>query len=246
MKLLFNIGVILFVFSFLFECSFFGYQSPRYVKLAHEITEKVAKELKAQKNLYLIGTGGRMMDDIQMMAMSFNYYQEVNLEQARKLLIYVINEYISDINNDQDVRPYLHEYPFTSKNVEIRIFIYGPDRRKLPPEKIGYISSIDGVLEYYTRADDDHPICRETYAEALSEIAFSQELEMGFIMQPTGVVFSGSRPCTFFGRRYRNQLQILEPHLNANFWDHEFLSPTFAQSIQYHITNYLKDCGGSK
>jgi hypothetical protein len=246
MKRFLNFSLVLFMFVSVFGCSFFRDQMPNYEKMADKTTGRTAEKLKKEKRLILIGIGGRMMDDIQMMAMSFNYYQEVNLEQARKLLIYVINEYISDINNDQDVRPYLHEYPFTSKNVEIRIFIYGPDRRKLPPEKIGYISSIDGVLEYYTRADDDHPICRETYAEALSEIAFSQELEMGFIMQPTGVVFSGSRPCTFFGRRYRNQLQILEPHLNANFWDHEFLSPTFAQSIQYHITNYLKDCGGSK
>jgi len=46
--------------------------------------------------------------------------------------------------------------------------------------------------------------------------------------------------------KYGNQLQILEPHPDANFWDHEFLSPTFAQPIQYHITNYLKDYGGSK
>ncbi len=53
MKLFFNVGAILFMFSFLFGCSSFGYQSPRYVQLAHEITEKTAKELKAQKNLYL-------------------------------------------------------------------------------------------------------------------------------------------------------------------------------------------------
>jgi RHS repeat-associated protein len=46
--------------------------------------------------------------------------------------------------------------------------------------------------------------------------------------------------------KYGNQLQMLEPHPNANFWDHEFLSPTFAQPIQYHITNYLKNYGGSK
>src|SRR3989304_4343271 len=63
MRLFFSIGVILFMFSFLFGCSSFGYQSPRYVKLAHEITEKTAKELKMQKNLYLIGTGGQMMED---------------------------------------------------------------------------------------------------------------------------------------------------------------------------------------
>ena len=108
MKLFFNVGVILFMFSFLFGCSSFGHQSPRYVKLAHEITEKTAKELKMQKNLYLIGTGGQMMDDIQMMAMSFNYYQEVNLKTARELTVHAVNEYLSAINNNKEIKPYLH------------------------------------------------------------------------------------------------------------------------------------------
>jgi len=46
--------------------------------------------------------------------------------------------------------------------------------------------------------------------------------------------------------KYGGELQILEPHPNANFWDHEFLSPTFESSIQRHITNYIKNYGGSK
>jgi hypothetical protein len=111
------------------------------------------------------------------MAMSFSYYHEAKVEQARELITYAINTYLSDINNNQEIRPYLHEYPFTAKNVEIRLFIYGPDRRELSPEKIGYVSSIDGVLEYYTRSDKDHPICKETYDEALGKISSSQELE---------------------------------------------------------------------
>ena len=162
MKLFFNVGAILFMFSFLFGCSSFGYQSPRYVKLAHEITEKTAKELKAQKNLYLIGTGGQMMDDIQMMAMSFNYYQEVNLKTARELTIYAVNEYLSTINNNKEVRPYLHEYPFTAKNIEIRIFVYNPDRSELPLEKIYCIECINGSLEYYARSNPRQAIYEET------------------------------------------------------------------------------------
>ena len=46
--------------------------------------------------------------------------------------------------------------------------------------------------------------------------------------------------------KYGRELQILEPHPDANFWDHEFLSPTFAKPIQRHITNYLGNYGGSK
>jgi len=149
--------------------SSFGYQSPRYVKLAHEITDKTAKKLKDQKNLILIGTGGKMMDDIQAMDMSFNYYQVVNLEEARKLIGFIISEYLSDINNNQEIRPYLHEYPFTAKNVEIRIFIYNLDRSKVSPEKIYYVSAIDGIIDYYIRGPEKYSrkaIQEETYEEA--------------------------------------------------------------------------------
>ena len=171
MKLFFNVGAILFMFSFLFGCSSFGYQSPRYVKLAHEITEKTAKELKAQKNLYLAGTGGQMMDDIQMLAMSFDYYQEVDLKTGRELIVHVINEYLSAINSNKEIRLYLHEYPFNAKNIEIRIFIYNPDRSELPPEKIDCITSLNGTLKYYTRANPRQAIYEETYEQASRTIS---------------------------------------------------------------------------
>ena len=51
MKILFNCGVMLFMFSFIFGCSSSGYQSPDYEKIADEITGKTAKKLEEQKNL---------------------------------------------------------------------------------------------------------------------------------------------------------------------------------------------------
>ncbi len=179
MKRFLNFSLFLVMFVSVFGCNSFRDQMPDYEKIADKITNRTAEKLKKERKLILIGIGGRMMDDIQMMAMSFNYYHEVNLEQARELLIYAINEYLSDINNNQDIRPYLHEYPFTSKNVEIMIFVYGPDRLELPAEKIYCITSRNGVIRYYTRSDRDHPMCKETYDEALNEIAFSQGLETG-------------------------------------------------------------------
>lgn len=170
MKCFLNFSLILIIFTFFLGCSSVQYQSPRYIKLAHEITANTAEKLEEQKKLFLIGTGGRMMNDIQMMAMSFNYYCEVDLKQARELIVFAINEYLANINNNQEIRPHLHEYPFNEKNVDIMIFVYGPDRHKLPPEKIYCITSCNGVIKYYTRSDRDHPICKETYEQALNEI----------------------------------------------------------------------------
>ncbi len=46
--------------------------------------------------------------------------------------------------------------------------------------------------------------------------------------------------------KYGNQLQVLEPHPNANFWDHEVLSPTFSPKIKDHIKDYIENYGGKK
>lgn len=177
MKLFFILGVSFFMFSFLLNQDPFGHQSPRYIKLAHEVTEKTAKKLEGQSGLDLVGTGGQMMDDIQMMAMDFNFYQEVDLKTSRKLIVHVINEYLEAINRNKEIRPHLHEYPFTAKNVEIRILIYNPDGSKLPLEKIYCIECMNGILEYYTRSNPHQAISKESYEEALQAISSSSNIE---------------------------------------------------------------------
>ena len=44
--------------------------------------------------------------------------------------------------------------------------------------------------------------------------------------------------------RYRDELIVLEPHPDANFFDHDFLSPTFAEPIKRHTKDYIKKYGG--
>ena len=176
MKRIFNLGIMIGMFSFLFGCSAFS-PSQDYEKIADKITAKTAKKLKEQKGLSLAGTGGQMMDDIQMMAMSFDYYQEVDLKAARELVVHVINEYLSAINRSKEIRPYLHEYPFNAKNVEIRIWVFEPNGSNPPLDQIYYISAIDGILAYYLDLPETHSrqaLHKETYERALQEIASNQ------------------------------------------------------------------------
>lgn len=172
MKRFLSLSLVLLIISLAFGCNSMTYKLSDDEKIVNQITKETAKKLKEKKNLVLIGTGGQMMDEIEMLSMSFNYYQEIDLNTARNLIIYAINEYLSDINNKKEIRPYLSNYPFTSKNVEIMIFVYGPDGLELPAKKIYSITSIDGVLEYYTRSDRDHPLFQETYDEALQAISW--------------------------------------------------------------------------
>jgi hypothetical protein len=70
------------------------------VKLADQITKNTALKLRKEKGLVLAGTGGGMMDDVNFMFMSFDYFQEVDVDKARTLLVEAAQEYLSAINTD--------------------------------------------------------------------------------------------------------------------------------------------------
>jgi hypothetical protein len=94
-----------------------------YITMANRLLSKTAKQLKIEKDLIPIGDNGQMMGDIKTMGLSFNYYHLLNLEKARELLLYASNVFLKNINENKEIRPYLHNYPFTQKNIELVIFI---------------------------------------------------------------------------------------------------------------------------
>ncbi|MBS0637120.1 MAG: hypothetical protein JSS12_06390, partial [Verrucomicrobia bacterium] len=65
--------VSVLLFSSFFLDKFF---EPNYEKIADGITAKVAKKIQNEKGLVPVGTGGGMLGDIYMMAISFNCCQE--------------------------------------------------------------------------------------------------------------------------------------------------------------------------
>ena len=154
-----------------YSCS---WPSVNYEKLADKITARTAKKLKQEKGLILVGSGGRMMGDIKMMMMSFDYHKVVDMDEARKLLIYCVEEYLNAINSDEKVRPYLHNYPFTDKNIEIEIVFRNPDGSKVAPNEITIATADEGRLAYSIDDPEKHTlkrIHRETYEEALKIVS---------------------------------------------------------------------------
>jgi len=151
-------------------------QSPLdYEKIADGITNKTAKKLQKEKGLVLIGTGGQMMNDIQMMAMSFDLYREVNLEEARELLVFIVQKYLKNINKTEEIKPYLHEDPFTVGNIEIRIWLHNPDGSDLASEKIRYISVLEGKFKCRSELLGRRPFHEESYEEAVKIVNSQKE-----------------------------------------------------------------------
>ena len=142
-------------------------------KLANKILRKAAFQIQEKTGMFPSGDGARMMDEIKMLALSFRYYQEVSIEQGRELLVTSVEEFLSIINADDKIRPYLNNYPFEPQNIEIAIIFYNPNGSDIKLGELSVLSIIEGTLEY----DVNDPkttflktIYKESYEEALQKI----------------------------------------------------------------------------
>lgn len=156
----------------LFGCSEFTHSS--YVpsekqKIVNEIRKKVAVELMQKTGLQPFGTGGQMMDQVKMLALAFQYNKPLEIEEGRTLLVNAVETFVSRINSDERIRPYLNNYPFEPKNVEIMIVIRNPDFSSVEPEKICLLVARRGDCQYETndsKTDLLKTIYKETFFEA--------------------------------------------------------------------------------
>ncbi len=164
--------ILLTTLTILYTKSFFKDSglSPDEI-FVNKINRKVFCQLKKEKDLYACGTGGQGVHEIKMLYCAFDYYNEIDIENARELIMSAGNLYLNEINSDERIRPYLAEYPF--KNIEISIFLSNEDGSELPKDKIRIISMKEGILRYKIGILDSKGyrtiICEETFDEALKK-----------------------------------------------------------------------------
>ncbi len=159
------------LFFLMIGCS----QAEDYPTLARQVRSQTANQLEKERDLFCVGTGGQMMGDIQAIELEFQYFHLVNLEESRELLVHAIRTFLKNINDNKELRPYLHNYPFTTKNIEITIWILQPDGHYPPQGDIKCIYLEDGTLKYELVAPEKftpRPVLHEeTYEEALKVLA---------------------------------------------------------------------------
>ena len=104
----------------------------------------------------------------------FDYYNEIDVAEARELLMTAGNLYLREINDNEKIRPYLANYPFKPENIQIAIFLENPNGSKTASEKLSIITMKEGVLRYDIGVLDSRnaliTICEETYDEAAAKL----------------------------------------------------------------------------
>lgn len=130
--------ITLVILVFLNSCN--GHREETYVDVAHEIQAASAKKIEQETPLRLIGTGGGLMDRVNMLALSFIYQGEVDEETSRELLVKCAQTLLNNVNSNKKIRPYLKDYPFGPKNIHITIYFRGLNDINIPDGKISTVS----------------------------------------------------------------------------------------------------------
>jgi len=170
--------ISLYALSLCFSLNSYEMPLPAKEKYANQSINQACKIINKEKKLYAIGTGGEMLDEVNALCLTFEGYQEIGLEEARELIVYCVSTFLNIINSNQQLQPYLGNYPFTSQNVEIMIFLYKPDRQEVGPDNISLVRSMKGLVEYhygYPLYKISEPFLRESYQEACDKLALEKK-----------------------------------------------------------------------
>ncbi len=145
---------------------------PDKQSLSNEVRNHTILELRAKKDLRACGVGSGMMNQIKMLAISFYYYNEVNIDQARDLLMTASTIFLRNINTKEKIRPFLQNYPFEAKNIEIRIFLMKPDGSRPDAGNLTIVTMIEDELTYSVARPGTKMldiVYEETFDEALTK-----------------------------------------------------------------------------
>ena len=156
-----------------------------YELYANKIVSSFARDMKKELGLICIGEGGCMPHDVQKMSVKFIAYQRATVEQARKLLIQVTEKFIKAINADEEIRPFLRNYPIVEPfRAGVSISFNQKNNRRYTDGSVAYVLQVKNRI-FYEKEDPSSrnglsTIFEEAYEDALKIVqSQKKEIEQG-------------------------------------------------------------------
>ena len=93
-----------------------------------------------------------------------------------EILVYCAEYFLDQINSNEEIRPFLQNYPFRAENIDLSIYVYSKNRKQFDIGQLSSLAVIKGKIVYYYR-DSEYTVDsskREDYEEA-KKIVFSKD-----------------------------------------------------------------------
>ena len=90
-------------------------------------------------------------------------------DEARAKIVDCVEELLADVNANEEIRPFLRDYPFTTKNVEVAIFTKYPDGKEVFDPYIRIVSVDQGDSITFRTKEPNKKSYKQCYSESYSE-----------------------------------------------------------------------------
>lgn len=172
--------VQLYVVKFLMIFNIFNWFEPeiptedRALNSVIERTEKIVKK-KYKLNLSVTGSSNDKNLKFKTITLGFQINRRMSIDESRCMLIELADIFLTQINDYEEIRPYLTVFPYTYDNIDITLYISHPDYSSIYHPDIA-VASIEPGGEFVYLTDDPNQRYKfkskitETYHEALEKV----------------------------------------------------------------------------
>jgi len=120
-----------------------------------EVINQTADVIEKKYEVERIGHG--VSGALEFLEISFQSPHPMSKDDARRMLVECIEEFLSQINSNKKIRAYLKTYPFTCKDVGIALYIRDKDNNFVFHPNISVAHATSQGIIYRTRDPVDTP-----------------------------------------------------------------------------------------
>jgi hypothetical protein len=137
--------------------------------MADPIFASYGKEMQKKRGYWIEGIGGSAPNgDVRYLFMSFVGISEVDIPEARRLYIEVVEGLLDRVNQDKFIRPFLHDYPSTSKNTWLQLGFVDRYNKPVKEDLIAFVSCVNDTV-YYRIFNHNTRLFEEVHDEPYEE-----------------------------------------------------------------------------
>lgn len=141
---------------------------PIYIQHVNRLRSQFIAEVQRKDPVTVSMIGGGLFRDVEEVSITFRAYKHADITDARQMIVPYVKRLLELINQDEQVRPYLRQYPFWG--VKLRISFYESNEEPVnPPLLTSVIFWPDRkTIEYCIYKNDVFVgIYEESYEDAL-------------------------------------------------------------------------------
>ena len=147
-------GICLLLFAvFIYRTIFTAnpYVRKEYIFMAQQLTSDVAVKLKQRHNMVVVGVTAGLADAVNILGLEFQIRGPLSKEKLRSILVDCVEEFLISVNTNEQLRPFLKNYPFTEKEVEIVLYVLDATGRNVYHPEILVAVASHGIIWYATK-----------------------------------------------------------------------------------------------